>query len=82
MSNGCCPTDKPPQEVAYTPKGHLTYEVGSTTSKNAIIYIYDIFGFTPQAYEVADLIAQSTGARVVAPDFFQGAPCSVERVRI
>lgn len=37
-----------------------------------VITAYDIFGFSPQMLQGADLLAQALGAVVVVPDFLEG----------
>ncbi|ODN81121.1 hypothetical protein L202_03214 [Cryptococcus amylolentus CBS 6039] len=73
----CC-SDLPPVQAEYTPKGTYTtfsglktYVVGPEDAKAAVLYTYDIFGFSPQILQGADLIA-SQGYRVVMPDFLVG----------
>lgn len=45
---------------------------GSKDAKNAIIAMYDIFGYWPQTQQGADLLAEATKTVVVMPDFFRG----------
>ncbi|KAK4689171.1 hypothetical protein P7C73_g920, partial [Tremellales sp. Uapishka_1] len=73
----CCTL--PPVQAEYTPKGSYsdlaglkTYTVGEASAKKAIVLVYDIFGFTPQILQGADLLA-SQGYKVVMPDFMDGA---------
>lgn len=73
-SERCCPTDKPGVKGHYHPKGLNVYETGPEDAKSAIVYITDIFGMSPQAYEVADRIAASTHTKVFVPDVFHGKP--------
>ncbi|TYJ58781.1 hypothetical protein B9479_000617 [Cryptococcus floricola] len=70
--------DLPPVQAEYTPKGTYTtfsglktYAVGPEDAKAAVLYTYDVFGFSPQILQGADLIA-SQGYRVVMPDFLVG----------
>jgi len=72
----CCQV--PPVEAEYTPKGSYvevaglkTYAVGPEDAKTAIVCVYDVFGFTPQIIQGADILA-SQGYRVVMPDFCKG----------
>lgn len=74
----CCPTNKTAAASDYKPRSAPVYEVGCYKSKTAIICIPDIFGFTPQAKQVADLLGESTKARVVVIDVFNGAPWKKE----
>lgn len=80
MSSGlvdkCCTS--PPVEAEYTPKGSFetiaglkTYTAGPADAKKLVVYVYDIFGVTPQVQQGADLIAAS-GVKVWMPDFFSG----------
>ncbi|WVQ73083.1 hypothetical protein IAR50_002646 [Cryptococcus sp. DSM 104548] len=73
----CC-SDLPPVRAEYTPKGSFitftglkTYVVGPEDAKGAVLFTYDIFAFSPQILQGADLIA-SQGYRVVMPDFLVG----------
>ncbi|KAJ3176340.1 hypothetical protein HDU87_005382 [Geranomyces variabilis] len=85
MHAACCST---PAVIAtdYTPKGTMTtlanqniYSVGPEDSTNVVICIYDIFGYSSQTKQGADLIASATGFRVIMPDLMQGrgAPMDV-----
>ncbi|WVQ78701.1 hypothetical protein IAT38_000788 [Cryptococcus sp. DSM 104549] len=74
--SACC--NLPPVEAEYTPKGSYTtvaglksYVVGPEDAKTAVLYTYDIFGFSPQILQGADLVA-SQGYKVVMPDFLLG----------
>ncbi|KAJ1913589.1 hypothetical protein H4219_005142 [Mycoemilia scoparia] len=76
--DACCST--PPVVANYKAKGETIkigdrdcYVVGDKSSKRAIIYIYDIFGYHPNAYQGADILS-SKGFRVFIPDFFNGNP--------
>ncbi|OLY84539.1 putative AIM2 family protein [Smittium mucronatum] len=79
----CCNT--PPVQAEYTPIGEKfklkedleCYISGSKDSKQAIIYIYDIFCLHPNAYQGADILAKS-GYRVILPDFLRNTPPSAE----
>lgn len=62
-------------QAEYEPKGTYTqvaglksYTVGPEDAKQALLLVYDIFGFKPQILQGADLLA-SQGFRVVMPDF-------------
>ncbi|KAL1410188.1 hypothetical protein Q8F55_004193 [Vanrija albida] len=75
-SHQCCTLA--PASAEYTPKGEYaelaglkTYFTGPEDTGKAVLITYDVFGFTPQALQGADLIA-SAGYRVVIPDFLQG----------
>ncbi|CAF9942138.1 hypothetical protein IMSHALPRED_003378 [Imshaugia aleurites] len=68
----------------YKPKGTYTkladldvYTIGPSTSTRALIAVYDIFGFTPQTLQGADLLSHSLDALVLVPDFFKGKPLSL-----
>ncbi|WRT65468.1 uncharacterized protein IL334_002411 [Kwoniella shivajii] len=76
MSGDCCRL--PPVQAEYTAKGTYTtigdlktYAVGPEDAKIAVVIVYDIFGFSPQATQGADLLA-SQGYRVLLPDFLLG----------
>lgn len=75
----CCPTKSTAAVSNYVPASLPVYETGDFKSKTAIISIPDIFGFTPQAKQVADLLAAATSARVVLIDFFDGKPWPVDK---
>jgi len=47
------------------------YVTGPEKSDNAIIAVFDIFGFFPQTQQGADLIASSLKTTVYMPDFFE-----------
>ena len=86
-SKPCCTV--PPAVVKdYSPKGHYItlnngmqcYTSGPSTASSALLIIYDIFGFSPQALQGADILALAdTGHeyRVFMPDFFRGEPVSL-----
>ena len=59
----------PNKEAKYEPKGEHVYVAGS--GKKGLLYIPDIFGPHPNAYQVADILA-GRGFLVVMPDFFHG----------
>ena len=72
----CCTL--PPVEVDYTAKGSYSqvgdlksYVSGPEESRSVILYIYDVFGYSSQILQGADLLA-SQGFRVVMPDFLLG----------
>ncbi|ORY29567.1 Alpha/Beta hydrolase protein [Naematelia encephala] len=82
MSSACCTL--PPVQAEYTPKGEYievaglkTYAVGPEDAKAAILFVYDIFGFSPQILQGADLLA-SQGFRIVMPDFLVGKYATAE----
>lgn len=54
---------------ALTSKPDITGPHGATT---AIIDIYDIFGFSPQTIQGADILSTRLNALVLLPDFFHG----------
>lgn len=74
----CCPTTKTAVKSDYKAKGAVVYEAGPSDAKKAIIYVYDIFGYSPQALQVADILGERTGCRVVAIDYFEGQPWKIE----
>jgi len=72
----CC--SLPPVQADYTPKGSYSdvnglksYIIGEESSKKVILVVYDIFGYSPQILQGADLLA-SQGFRVIMPDFLVG----------
>ncbi|KAL8673240.1 MAG: hypothetical protein Q9168_002316 [Polycauliona sp. 1 TL-2023] len=82
-SEACCTV--PPAVVGdYKAKGDYidldgmkVYTTGPSTATTAIFVIYDIFGFSSQAQQGADILAhadQNRQYRVFMPDFFYGKP--------
>jgi dienelactone hydrolase len=65
----CCPTTIPPVESTHQAKSDNVYIAGS--GKKGLIFVPDIFGPHPNAYQVADILA-GRGFLVVIPDFFHG----------
>jgi len=73
----CCTV--PAVHSDYTPKGSYksfggfqkVYVTGPEKSDNAIVAVYDIFGFFPQTQQGADMIASSLKTTVYMPDFFE-----------
>jgi len=57
----------------------MYYETGDEKSEYAIVVCYDIFGFSPQAMQVCDMIAEGVGARVIMPDFLDGEPWPLDK---
>ncbi|WVR04030.1 hypothetical protein IAU60_001029 [Kwoniella sp. DSM 27419] len=75
-SHACC--NLPPVQAEYTNKGSWTtmnglktYAVGPEDAKSAVLFVYDVFGYSPQILQGADLIA-SQGHRVLMPDVLKG----------
>ncbi|KAF7306597.1 Dienelactone hydrolase family protein [Mycena indigotica] len=67
-------------ESAYTPKGTFksvgdfkkVYVTGeSNSATNALVCVYDIFGYFPQTEQGADMLASSLNVTVYMPDFFE-----------
>ncbi|ORZ39818.1 Alpha/Beta hydrolase protein [Catenaria anguillulae PL171] len=85
INKACCSI--PPIASTYQPKGTNlklsngvnAYVTGPANAKLGIVHVYDIFGFHPATEQVADLIAESLGARLVMPDFWLGKPWSLEK---
>lgn len=53
---------------------------GPTDAKQAILVIYDIFGFFPQTIQGADILAfgdKEKPYQVFMPDFFEGSPADI-----
>ncbi|PFH54747.1 hypothetical protein AMATHDRAFT_135249 [Amanita thiersii Skay4041] len=79
-NKACCTI--PPVHSNYTPKGaykpfgqfNRVYVTGPDSSENAIVCIYDIFGFFPQTQQGADIIASTLKTTVYMPDFFEPDP--------
>ncbi|KAF8640655.1 hypothetical protein AX17_000312 [Amanita inopinata Kibby_2008] len=79
-NKACCSI--PPVHSNYSPKGTLkpygqfnrVYVTGPDTSENAIICVYDIFGYFPQTRQGADIIASTLKTTVYMPDFFEPDP--------
>ncbi|OHE98667.1 carboxymethylenebutenolidase [Colletotrichum orchidophilum] len=60
--------------------GMKTYVTGPPSAKNAILVVFDIFGFFPQTLQGADILALSdrnNSYRVFVPDFFEGKAADV-----
>ncbi|KAL1965236.1 hypothetical protein VTN77DRAFT_5990 [Rasamsonia byssochlamydoides] len=86
ISQACC-TIPPVVSKGYTPKGEYktigglkTYVTGPESATEAILIIYDIFGFWPQTIQGADILATADALRkyrVFMPDFFEGSPADV-----
>ncbi|KAL9018839.1 MAG: hypothetical protein Q9185_003857 [Variospora sp. 1 TL-2023] len=83
MSQACCTV--PPAVVGdYKPKGDYididgmqVYTTGPSGATSAIFIIYDIFGFSSQALQGADILARADEShqyQVFMPDFFLGKP--------
>lgn len=77
-SKACC-TIPPVEGKDYTTKGKYlewdglkVYVTGSESATKALFYIYDIFGFTSQTLQGADILAEAGNYLVVVPDFFEG----------
>ncbi|CAG7733649.1 unnamed protein product [Allacma fusca] len=49
------------------------YETAGGNNR-VLLLAYDIFGFHPNTFRVADRLAMESGMRVVIPDFFRGEP--------
>ena len=79
-SKACCKI--PPVQIkGYSAKGkylgwdgHQIFVTGDESATKAIFYIYDIFGYTPQTLQGADIIAKAGNYLVIMPDFFRGKP--------
>ena len=87
-SKACC---ERPAVVAsgYQPKGHYEtyantnfYIAGPSNAKKAIFFLYDVFGFTEQTLQGADILAANKAGDseylVVMPDLFDGKPIKME----
>jgi len=80
-SEACCTT--PAVAHGYKEKGHFVdingtkvYFTGPDNAKAAILVVYDVFGFSPQILQGADLLAHADDPhhqyRVFMPDFLKG----------
>ncbi|KAI5307831.1 hypothetical protein KEM55_007291 [Ascosphaera atra] len=77
VSKACC-SIPPAQAANYTPKGTYetiaglkTYVTGPADATDAILMVYDIFGFYPQTQQGADILATSDAEhkyRIFLPD--------------
>ncbi|KAI9711046.1 MAG: hypothetical protein M1820_002484 [Bogoriella megaspora] len=81
-SAACCTVppvtanNSPPEKGAWTEvDGMKTYVTGQTEGKEALLVVYDIFGFFPQTLQGADILGQKY--KVFVPDFFEGNPADV-----
>ncbi|KAK2746491.1 hypothetical protein FQN57_003117 [Myotisia sp. PD_48] len=85
-SKACC-SIPPVVSSGYEKKGQFvtingmkTYVTGPESATEAILVIYDIFGFFDQTIQGADIIALSDPERkyrVFMPDFFDGEPADI-----
>ncbi|KAI9716823.1 MAG: hypothetical protein M1812_005163 [Candelaria pacifica] len=69
-----------PKGKYVTVDGLKTYTVGPSSAKQAILFIYDIFGFFDQTLQGADILAYSDKEnpyQVFIPDFFEGKPADI-----
>ncbi|KJF61236.1 dienelactone hydrolase [Coccidioides immitis RS] len=63
-----------------TLNGMKTYVTGPESAQEAILVVYDIFGFFPQTLQGADIVSTSDPDRkyrVFMPDFFDGSPANI-----
>ncbi|KAF5375018.1 hypothetical protein D9758_000097 [Tetrapyrgos nigripes] len=75
-NQACCSI--PPVQSSYSPVGSFkslgsfnkVYVTGNNPT-NAIVCVYDIFGFYPQTQQGADILAQTLDTTVYMPDFFE-----------
>jgi len=81
-NKACC--SLPPVEAEYTPKGEYvdvagikSYTIGNKESKTAIVSVMDVFGFSAQTVQAADILSTS-GAYVVLPDVLDGKPLAAD----
>ena len=84
-SKACCNVP-PAVSKGYKDKGKYIdlngmqcYTTGPSNATSAIFIIYDIFGFSPQALQGADILAHADSShqyQVFMPDFFLGKPLS------
>lgn len=86
QSHACC-TVPPVVADGYKEKGEWitingmkTYATGLKDAKTALLVVYDIFGFSPQTLQGADILATGDKERqyqVFMPDFFDGQPADI-----
>ncbi|KAG8528749.1 uncharacterized protein KY384_006436 [Bacidia gigantensis] len=61
---------------------HEIHATGPSDATSAILIIYDVFGYSDQAIQGADILAHADGPdhqyRVFMPDFFYGKPLALE----
>ncbi|KAI0449518.1 Alpha/Beta hydrolase protein [Xylaria acuta] len=83
-SEACCRVP-PVVDEGYVPKGRYidlyglkTYVTGPPDADNAILAVYDIFGFFPQILQGADILATGGSTQVFMPDFFNGNPAKMD----
>ncbi|KAJ3575922.1 hypothetical protein NP233_g796 [Leucocoprinus birnbaumii] len=76
-NQGCC--SNPAVQSDYQPKGTIkpfgdfkrVYVTGPAKSDNAVVCVYDIFGFFPQTQKGADMLADTLNTTIYMPDFFE-----------
>jgi len=85
QSHACCTV--PPVQHDYKEKGSFTsvegmktYQTGPSSAKSGLLVVYDIFGFFPQTFQGADILAtgdKDKPRQVFMPDFFDGKPADI-----
>ncbi|KAI8975486.1 Alpha/Beta hydrolase protein [Mycotypha africana] len=82
-SKACC--ELPPVVSDYEKTGEMEkydgldiYTVGPKDAKKAVLVIYDIFGYHPNAYQFCDILAKSCKWRVIMPDLLHGDYATME----
>ncbi|KAI7871868.1 dienelactone hydrolase [Spinellus fusiger] len=85
FTKACCTLPLVASE--YTPTGVIedqngvkTYSIGPKGSKKAIIVIYDIFGFSNNAKQFCDALANYCGYNVIMPDYMKGDYWTAEKL--
>ncbi|KAF3924554.1 hypothetical protein ABW21_db0208122 [Orbilia brochopaga] len=69
MCNPAAPGDGYNAQGAYQESDELKlYVTGPANSKNAIIFIYDVYGYSDQNLLGADMLSEMTGSIVIMPD--------------
>ncbi|KAH8705228.1 putative dienelactone hydrolase [Talaromyces proteolyticus] len=88
-SKACCEAPVPDNMNPYQENGEWlqiagrkTYINGSKTATRAIVWVYDIFGYSPQTLRGADIVARdlsagNSPALIIVPDWFDG--CVAEK---
>ncbi|KAI7902383.1 dienelactone hydrolase [Cokeromyces recurvatus] len=85
-SKACCSI--PPVVSDYQHTGEMEtydgldiYTVGPKDAKNAVLVIYDVFGYHPNAYQFCDILAKNCGWKVIMPDILHGDYATMELLK-
>ncbi|KAI9698083.1 MAG: hypothetical protein M1820_007591 [Bogoriella megaspora] len=83
QTDACCSSPPVVTGNDYKPLGEYVeqdgtkmYITGPPTSPNALLILYDIFGYWPQTLQGADILSRTTpsGTLCIMPDFFGDSP--------